>query len=251
MDLPEKTVANFEKKEFTIEGMTCQSCVNTVAKELSSLSGVSAVNVDLQNKSAEILSTNRISLTEVKAALVSFPKYSVLEYPKHELPEPNSNEQSLLKTYKPLIVLFSYISILSLAYQINLETFHAHQFMSHLMAGFFLGLSFFKFLDLNAFAVSFSDYDPLAQRWSFYGFLYPFIEFMLGAMFITQVAPQFANITTIFILTVSTVGVFKKLKSKSKFQCACLGTAFNLPLSNVTIFENLVMVLMAAFALFI
>jgi hypothetical protein len=37
--------------------------------------------------------------------------------------------------------------------------------------------------------------------------------------------------------------------SKTKIQCACLGTVFQLPMSTVTIVEDVGMVLMAAFML--
>ncbi len=131
----------------------------------------------------------------------------------------------------------------------SLGFFDSHLFMNHLMAGFFIGLSFFKFLDLKAFAESFSSYDPIAQRWLNYGYIYPFIELTIGLMFIASLALPLANALTIFILSASTIGVYKRLQSKSAFQCACLGTTFNLPLSNVTIAENLMMILMATYAL--
>ncbi len=117
------------------------------------------------------------------------------------------------------------------------------------MAGFFIGLSFFKFLDLNSFAEAFSNYDPLAQRISGYGRVYPFIELILGLMFISEVGFLGANIITIVILSVTTFGVIKRLQSKSKIQCACAGAGFNLPLSYVTVFENLAMIIMALYGL--
>jgi hypothetical protein len=119
------------------------------------------------------------------------------------------------------------------------------------MAGFFLGLSFFKFLNLKAFSESFSSYDPIAQRFLNYGLVYPFIEFILGLMFISGKVLMIANAITIFILVVTTIGVVKKLQSKSQFQCACLGTTFSLPLSSVTVFENALMIMMAVYSLVI
>jgi hypothetical protein len=118
------------------------------------------------------------------------------------------------------------------------------------MAGFFIGFSFFKFLDLKAFSDSFSSYDPIAQRFPKYGYIYPLIELLIGLLFITGKALIIANALTLIVLSITTYGVFKRLQTKSDFQCACLGTTFNLPLSNVTIAENIVMILMSMYGLF-
>ena len=136
-----------------------------------------------------------------------------------------------------------------MAYQVSLGSFNSHLFMNHIMAGFFIGLSFFKFLDLKAFAESFSSYDPIAQRWLSYGYIYPFIELILGLLFIAGKFLLIANSATVIVLTLTTYGVYKRLQSKSSFQCACLGTTFNLPLSNVTIAENLIMIVMSLYSI--
>lgn len=231
-----------ESSTFTIEGMTCQACVKTIEESLSSLAKVSAVDVNLEKKSVAIKADRKINLSEVVSALITYPKYKVTEVTEIK-------KESLLKIYKPLITVFAFILLASLAYQVSAGSFNSHIFMNHLMAGFFLGLSFFKFLDLKAFAESFSGYDPLAQRWLTYGFIYPFIELALGLMFIANIALNIANALTILVLATTTIGVYKRLQSISKFQCACLGTAFNLPLSNVTIAENVVMIIMAIYSL--
>lgn len=236
---------------FTIEGMTCQACVKVITEKISSISGITKVVVSLENKYVEILSTKKIDLSEVADVLSGLPKYKVFEFSNKSNTAAIEvfKKESLLKTYRPLITVFGYILLTSGAYQISQVSFNFHLFMSHIMAGFFLGLSFFKFLDIKAFAESFSSYDPLAQRWLNYGYVYPFIELILGLLFVAQLALSFANAMTIVVLTVTTIGVYKRLQSKSKFQCACLGTTFNLPLSKVTIFENVVMISMAVYAL--
>lgn len=231
-----------ENSTFTIEGMTCQSCVKTITECISGLAKVSVVDVSLETKSVAITADRKLRLSEVASALAASPKYKVSDVTELK-------KESLLKTYKPLITVFSFILLTSLAYQVSTGVFNSHVFMNHLMAGFFLGLSFFKLLDLKAFAESFSGYDPLAQRWLTYGFIYPFIELSLGLLFIANVALGVANLLTIIILAITTFGVYKRLQSKNRFQCACLGTAFSLPLSNVTIAENVAMILMAGYAL--
>jgi hypothetical protein len=54
------------------------------------------------------------------------------------------------------------------------------------------------------------------------------------------------NIANFAVMSVSTVGVARTLLKKAKIQCACLGTVFNLPMSSVTLIEDLVMVGMSA-----
>lgn len=233
------------ENQFTIEGMTCQSCVEKVTEKIRSLPHVTKVVVSLENKQIRTESNINVNLDQIKDALINFPKYSVFETAS----KVSNPQHSIFKTYKPLIVVFSFILLISLSFHISQSVFDYHQFMNHVMAGFFLGFSLFKFLDLKAFSESFSSYDPLAQRNSNYGFIYPFIEFTLGIMYLNHYALFTANMITIIILTITTGGVVKRLQSKSTFQCACLGTAFSLPLSYVTVFENIVMILMAFYGL--
>lgn len=237
------TDSNFAS--FSIQGMTCESCVRKITEIFQSLPQVKSAVVSLKEQSVRIEASPAISLLDVKKALANEPKYSITELKSFFQPA----SKSWFETYRPLITVFSFVALTSLAYQFNIGKFDPHLLMNHLMAGFFIGLSFFKFLDLKAFAESFSGYDPIAKKWLGYGYVYPFIELTLGLMFVAGVALPLANALTVFILSSSTIGVYKRLQSKSTFQCACLGTTFNLPLSNVTIAENLMMILMAAYAL--
>lgn len=233
-----------ETSVFTVEGMTCESCVSKVTDKLNQISDVKSVKVALATKKAEILSDRKILISEVSEALRELPKYKVKENTGAAV---NQAEQSTFKTYKPLIIIFSYVFLISVAAQIY-SGFNVHLFMNHIMAGFFIGLSFFKFLDLKSFAEAFSNYDPLAAKVRLYGFIYPFIELVLGLLFVSGIGLFYANILTIVVLSISTTGVIKILNTKSKFQCACLGAGFNLPLSYVTVTENLVMIIMATFS---
>lgn len=233
------------KHEYRIQGMTCESCVKTITERLLALPEVTSVNTSLAKKTTEITAGRNIDLSEVKKALADLPKYTVSNLATTIV----ENKKSWFETYKPLLIVFVFIILVSSAYQISLDQFDLHLFMNHIMAGFFIGLSFFKFLDLKAFAESFSSYDPVAQRWMNYGYIYPFIELVLGLLFISGQALVFANVITVIILTVTTMGVYKRLRSPSPFQCACLGTTFSLPLSNLTIGENVVMIVMALYSL--
>lgn len=233
---------------FKIEGMTCGNCVEKITDTLmKNIKGATSVKVSLRDKTVDITANREIMLREVRFAIADLPKYKADFYDDVELTTalPQPEEKSFFQTYKPLFTVFAYILLFSTAFQISRGSFSAHHFMNHLMAGFFIGLSFFKFLDLKSFATAFANYDPLAKKWKTYGAVYPFIELALGFLFIADKFLLVANILTILVLSITTIGVYQKLKSKTQFQCACLGAGFNLPLSNITIFENLAMVAMA------
>lgn len=234
---------NNRRMTYNIQGMTCGSCVNTIQSRLMTLTGVASAKVSLIDKNVEISADRIISLEDVQKSFVDLPKYSF----SNNITRPVQPPKSYFKTYKPLFIIFSFILLTSTAYQFSLSDFHFHVFMNHIMAGFFIGLSFFKFLDLQAFAESFSNYDPLAKRFSNYGFIYPFIELTLGLSFISGLWLMQAQILTIILLSITTIGVWQKLQRKSQFECACLGTAFSLPLSNLTIAENAVMIVMSLY----
>lgn len=238
------------KQLFDITGMTCESCVEKITEKLKAIAGVRSVHVSLTGKNAEIESDQEIALVDFQNALKSMPKYTIENSSAKMSKTMDIVTESKLKTYKPLIIIFAYIILISLAYQMYNGSFEIHIFMNHIMAGFFLGLSFFKVLDLTAFSDSFTSYDPLAQRFLLYGKVYPFIELMLGLLFVSGCALIYANSLTVIILSITTYGVIVRLRSKSNFQCACLGGSFNLPLSYVTVVENVVMILMASYSLF-
>jgi ABC-type multidrug transport system permease subunit len=89
-------------------------------------------------------------------------------------------------------------------------------------------------------------YDPLTAAWPVYGFIYPFIEFALGACYIRDFVPDWVLLFTIVILGITTVGVVKTLLKKRAIQCACLGSVLKLPMTEATFIENAIMIVMAA-----
>jgi hypothetical protein len=118
-------------------------------------------------------------------------------------------------------------------------------FMSSFMAGTFIVFAAFKLLDIKGFAQGFSSYDLIASRFTSYGYAYPFIELLLGFFYLFNFQPSLTNSLTLIITAVSATGVLIKLSKKQTFQCACLGTFFDFPLTNVTLFEDIGMAAMA------
>ncbi len=112
-----------------------------------------------------------------------------------------------------------------------------------------VALSYFKLLDLSKFADGFSTYDPIAKRLHAYGYVYPFLELLSGIAFLMALSVQLVSILVISFLSVTTYGVARALMEKRTLQCACIGTIFKLPLTKITIIENILMIAMAVMVL--
>jgi hypothetical protein len=118
--------------------------------------------------------------------------------------------------------------------------------MRHFMAGFFIVFSFFKLLDLPGFVSAYFSYDLIARAMPKWGWVYPFVELGLGVLYLLNAVPIATNILTLLLMVVGAAGVFQALAAKRKIRCACLGTALNLPMTKVTLVEDLTMAAMAA-----
>jgi hypothetical protein len=153
-------------------------------------------------------------------------------------------------TYYPLFLVVGYVAGIVGLIEWTLGGFDLGRAMTNFMAGFFLAFSFFKMLDVRAFADSYSSYDLLAQRSRAYALAYPFLELGLGALYLTRTAPFATNVATLALMLFGTLGVANALLARRKIQCACLGTVFNLPMSTVTLVEDLSMAAMAGWMLF-
>ena len=242
---------------YKLSGLTCNNCVNKVSVALKPY----AESVEVSLKPQQITLTNAtIGVAELNAILKPIGNYVIgaaINAPTvsadANLNDKSSNYQSeklpFFVTYKPLILVFFYILLVTLAVEYTTGSFELHRFMPNFMAGFFLVFSFFKMLDLAGFANSYSMYDLLAKRVSAYGYIYPFIELGLGAAYLLDYSPMLTNVITLTVMAFSSIGVIIAVMNKQKIKCACLGTGFNLPMTTVTIIEDLLMAGMAAWML--
>lgn len=93
-------------------------------------------------------------------------------------------------------------------------------------------------------------YDILAKRSIIYSYLYPLIELNLGFAYLFRWNQSVTNLITVIVMSISTIGVAQALRKDQKFQCACLGVVFKIPITKVTLIEDVLMGVMALFMLF-
>lgn len=229
---------------YKVTGMTCGSCEAKVKSSLLMLPNVTEVEVSKEKQSATITMDKHIALSTFQNALDK--KYSIKAEEHNETAEQAKN---WLATYKPILIIFAYITTISIIAGTQHNTFHWMQAMNIFMAGFFLTFSFFKMLDLKGFAESYSMYDIVAKKVKTWGFIYAFIELALGIAYATNFQPFATNIVTLVVMTISIIGVLQSVLNKRKIQCACLGAVFNLPMSTVTIIEDALMIAMSGIML--
>lgn len=110
------------------------------------------------------------------------------------------------------------------------------------MGGFFVIFGSFKLIGYEMFVMTFPKYDPLAKRSQIYTYIYPFIELFLGFLYVANLLSGFREVATLVIFSFGSYGVLKYLaKNPEGIQCACLGNIIKLPLSTVTLIEDVLM----------
>lgn len=221
--------------------MTCGGCEAKVKAALLSLPDV--LSAELTRDSATITMSRHIDLSDLQKAIGSNGKYQI-SAPRHS--EIAEQTKSWFDTYKPILLIFFYITSVATLIQFRNNHFDFMEWMRHFMAGFFLAFSFFKLINLKGFTESYVMYDVLAKRIPAWGYLYAFIELGLGIAYSVNFNPFITNLATLTVMSVSIIGVLQTVLNKKKIQCACLGAVFNLPMSTVTIIEDALMIIMSA-----
>ncbi|HSI43501.1 MAG TPA: heavy metal-associated domain-containing protein [Methylotenera sp.] len=247
--------------KYTVSGMTCGGCVARVKATLAGFAEQAEVTLDppqatLTGSHADIETLNKAlaGVGHYQLGTLSEPGNSIHSSASNSTNNSIVNEEpakSWFATYYPLLLIFGFITLVTLAIQLANDDvpFDARHWMMHFMAGFFLVFSFFKLLDVRSFADSYAMYDLLAMRFKPYGYIYPFIELGLGFAYLLAWQPTLTNWLTFIVMTFSSLGVIRSVLNKQKIRCACLGAVFNLPMSTVTIIEDLLMAGMALWML--
>ena len=146
----------------------------------------------------------------------------------------------------PLLYVFLVILALSSVRQI-VSGVNPMMFMMDFMGIFFMVFGLLKLVDLKGFVDGFQSYDFIASRFRFYGYSYPFIEIVLGGMYLLGIMFLWQNILVFILASIGMYTAYKSINQENEIRCVCLGTLFDLPMTWVTFFENTLMLLMVIF----
>jgi copper chaperone CopZ len=220
---------------FSITDMTCNGCRSKVETALKALA--SDFVVTLEPPQAQTAAA--INEDVLNAILAPMGKY------RASAAQPKAMAPALygLKTYYPLALILGLIALASAASGTWMG------WMMNFMGGFYIVFGAFKLLDVPAFATAYSRYDIIAKRFTPWGYIYPFVEVALGFGFLFWFDMVTLSWVALVLSLTGAIGVVQATFSRQTIPCACLGTVFQLPMSVVTVIENLGMAAMAAWML--
>lgn len=160
-----------------------------------------------------------------------------------------TNSKSIQK-YWPLIslIIVSFLAACAINWNVNGGM---RVWMHYFMGVFLLIFSTLKLFHPSDFADGFEMYDILAKKSRIYAYAYPLIELALALAFLSFFLPVLTYLITIIVLTVGSVGVIKALQEGLDINCPCMGTVLDVPLSTVTLTEDIGMAVMAFILLLI
>ena len=223
-----------------VAGMTCTSCVARIENALNGVTDVQHVHVDLKQGTAMVSGSDSLSRETLVQAVLG-AGYSVIADEVAEADTTTATTSpALAASFVPLLVAMALIGLGSLA------AGGGEGFMARFMGGFFLVFGGLKLLDLRGFVSAYAMYDVLAARVTAYGWVYPFLEVGLGLAYLAVPGEANLHLATLGLMSFSSVGVVLAVTRGEQLKCACMGTAFNLPMTTVTIVEDLGMAAMAA-----
>ncbi|MEL6736597.1 MAG: MauE/DoxX family redox-associated membrane protein [Pseudomonadota bacterium] len=160
---------------------------------------------------------------------------------------------SSLGEYWPLFSLTGISALAGLAIAAggagDLSAVTMNGFMHGFMGVFLVVFALLKIFNLKGFRRGFTMYDLLAKRVRNYALVYPFIELALGLAYLAYFMPVATYWTTIGVFAFGTLGVISALRDGLDIDCPCMGSILSVPLSTVTLTEDLSMVVMAGLLL--
>lgn len=235
---------------FDVKGMHCGGCAGKIRTALLAVSGVSAARVSHESGAVIVDTEFEIDPAILVEEIESAGDYSATHVEKPEdRPSEMSNahamEEPVKESLYPLFLIVGFIAGVTLLIAYSNGVWSIETMMRHFMAGFFLVFSFFKMLDTPGFVSAYRGYDLIAKKVPVWGWVYPFVELGLGVAYLLALMPTATNVITLILMLVGAAGVLNALLNKRVIRCACLGTALNLPMTKVTLVEDLTMAVMA------
>ena len=151
----------------------------------------------------------------------------------------------MFKKFLPLIAAFTTIIIYTIAMLIYYGSWDSLYAMRHFEGAFFIIFGMLKISNWRGFVNAYRMYDIVAKRSKFYAYLYPLIELALGIAYLFAFQLLITNIVTLLLMIIGIIGIAQVLMRKQKIICACMGAVFKVPMTTVTLIEDLLMGVMA------
>ncbi len=146
--------------------------------------------------------------------------------------------------YKPLFSLAAISFASSFAITVGIQG-GMLQWMHYFMGFFLSQFALLKLFNVEGFAEGFKKYDLLAMKCPFYAKAYPFLEAALGLCYLSFRFLNPAYFMTVVLSVIGSIGVIRALRKGLDLRCACMGTVLDVPLSTVTLTEDIAMGVMA------
>ncbi|MGE3181215.1 MAG: heavy metal-associated domain-containing protein [Phycisphaerae bacterium] len=261
---------NALEKELAIRGMHCDACVTKIANSLRAVPGILDAVVTRTPPRVTLRMEPDVEIENIRTALAHAGDYQLaVPHPPrsdeslrgdggeglHRLERPHSSSARTGETSEieekreslyPLLLIIGFIAGVTVLDAIRRSDFAPTSWMNSFMAGFFIVFGFFKLLDLRGFVDAYRMYDVVAKKFPVWAWLYPFVELSLGVAYFLALYPIAINIFTLIVMLIGAAGVWRALANKQRIRCACLGTVLNLPMTTVTLVEDLGMAAMAS-----
>jgi len=232
--------------------MHCANCVQKITDAIQRVDGVLKAHVTLAPPRAVVEMRHHVPDSQLNDAIKKAGAYRLAgEQTPAEGPSATANAGTDSTSIFPLVLIVAYLVGTVSLIGWTTRDFSLHSLMTWFMGGLFLIFSFFKLLDLNGFVDAYRSYDILAKASATWAYAYPFVELALGIGYVANWNSVILNSVTLVLMLIGSIGVLRALLRRSAIRCACLGTALKLPMTKVTLIEDLGMAAMAAIMLVI
>ena len=139
-----------------------------------------------------------------------------------------------------ILIIFYTIYILNKIY-LDYNKLDKKELKSNIMATILILFGILKLYDIHKFSNIFQKYDLISKILPIYSYIYPFLEIFLGLNLILKKNLIMTKIITKNIMLISIVSILISLYNGENLRSGCIGTFFNVPLSYISISENLLM----------
>ena len=233
------------QETFKLEGMTCQGCADTIQNGLNEQSFIDKAIVSLEENSLVINAKQNLDINSLNSIVAGLGNYKVRPFKSNLI----AQIINYFTSKKPIVIALLIVILSSLAMQISADEFLLKNFFMSYMGIFFILFSFLKLLNVSGFSMTFKKYDLISKIIPGFAITYPFIELGLGIIFLAKIESVliYVNLLTLLFMISQSIGISKSLINSEQIQCACMGSAVDLPLSSLTIIENLIMISMSAY----